>query len=130
VVLGADTDVVLDGAILGKPRGRDDALAMLARLSARSHEVYTAVAVVEDRREETALSVTQVTFGPVTAAQAAAYWDGGEPADKAGGYAIQGAGALFVRALRGSYSGVVGLPLFETAQLLARFGVQPRAIAP
>ena len=124
-VLGADTDVVLDDEILGKPRDRADALAMLARLSGRTHEVYSSVAVVQDGRAETALSVTRVSFGSITPARAGAYWDSGEPADKAGAYAIQGLGAQFVKEIHGSYSGVVGLPLYETLQLLARFGVMP-----
>jgi len=115
---------VLDGRILGKPRDRDDGLRMLAALSGRAHEVYSAVAVIRGDRIERALSVTQVHFGEIAAAQAAAYWDSGEPADKAGGYGIQGLGAMFVREIRGSYSGVVGLPLYETVQLLALFGVQ------
>jgi septum formation protein len=123
-VLGADTDVVVDGEILGKPAGRDEALAMLARLSNRTHEVYSGVAVVHGARAETALSVTRVSFGAITPAQAAAYWDSGEPADKAGAYAIQGLGARFVREIHGSYSGVVGLPLYETLELLGRFGVR------
>ena len=124
-VLGADTDVVVDGAILGKPRDRADALAMLALLANRTHEVYSAVAVVLGARAETALSVTRVSFGAVEPEQARAYWDSGEPADKAGAYAIQGLGARFVREIHGSYSGVVGLPLHETLELLARFGVRP-----
>ncbi len=124
-VLGADTDVVIDDEILGKPAGRDEALAMLERLSDRTHEVFSAVAVVQDGRAETALSITQVRFGPVTPAQARAYWDTGEPADKAGAYAIQGGGAQFVREIHGSYSGVVGLPLYQTLELLRRFGVEP-----
>jgi len=123
-VLGADTDVVLDGAILGKPAGRDAALAMLARLSSRTHEVYSAVAVVQGARVEAALSVTRVTFGRIAPAQAAAYWATGEPADKAGAYAIQGHGACFVKSIEGSYSGVVGLPLYETCEVLARFGIE------
>jgi septum formation protein len=122
-VLGADTDVVIDDEILGKPRDRDDALAMLARLADRTHEVYSGVAVVHGTRAETALSVTRVSFGAITPAQAAAYWDSGEPAGKAGAYAIQGLGARFVREIHGSYSGVVGLPLHETLALLARVGV-------
>jgi septum formation protein len=124
-VLGADTDVVIDGEILGKPARREEALAMLARLSARTHEVYSSVAAVLDGRFETALSVTRVSFGAITPAQAAAYWDTGEPAGKAGAYAIQGFGAQFVKEIHGSYSGVVGLPLFETLELLRRFGVAP-----
>ncbi|NGY05967.1 Maf family protein [Solimonas terrae] len=124
-VLGADTDVVLDGRILGKPRDRDDALAMLAALSDREHEVYSAAAVVHDACEAVALSVTRVRFAAIAPAQAAAYWASGEPADKAGSYGIQGLGALFVTEISGSYSGVVGLPLFETAALLKQFGIEP-----
>lgn len=124
-VLGADTDVVLGDRILGKPASREQALEMLRRLAHRTHQVYTGVAVVSGERAETALSVTEVTFGAVTAAQADAYWNSGEPADKAGAYAIQGLGAQFVKEIRGSYSGVVGLPLYETLELLKRFGVTP-----
>lgn len=131
-VLGADTDVVIDGDILGKPRDRDHALEMLARLSGRTHEVYSAVAVIHaDRaRVETALSVTRVEFAPIDPHQAAAYWASGEPRGKAGAYAIQGAAARWVRSIHGSYSGVVGLPLYETTQLLARCGVTPDASHP
>ncbi len=125
-VLGADTDVVLDGRILGKPRDRDDALAMLAALSAREHAVYSAVAVVMPGRTATRLSVTRVVFGPIGPAQAAAYWATGEPADKAGSYGIQGLGAQFVREIHGSYSGVVGLPLYETVNLLRECGLVER----
>lgn len=126
-VLGADTDVVLDGEILGKPAGREAALAMLAKLSGRSHEVFSAVAVVSGQRAETVLSVTRVTFGRISPALAAAYWDSFEPADKAGAYAIQGLGARFVKHIEGSYSGVMGLPLYETCELLQRFGVEVRS---
>lgn len=122
-VLGADTDVVLDGRILGKPRDRADALQMLAALSDREHEVYSAVAMVQGARAEVLLSVTRVCFGLITADAAAHYWDSGEPADKAGAYGIQGLGAQFVKGINGSYSGVVGLPLFETTELLLRFGI-------
>lgn len=124
-VLGADTDVVLDGRILGKPRDRDDALAMLATLSDREHEVYSAVAIVHDACEALSLSVTRVRFAPISPSQAVAYWDSGEPADKAGSYGIQGLGAVFVREIHGSYSGVVGLPIHETAMLLKQFGIEP-----
>ncbi|HKY92226.1 MAG TPA: Maf family protein [Nevskiaceae bacterium] len=124
-VLGADTDVVVDGTILGKPRDREDAVRMLLRLSDRTHEVVSAVAVVGRSREATALSRTDVVFGPVARADAEAYWDSGEPHDKAGAYAIQGGAARWIREIRGSHSGVIGLPLFETAALLARFGVAP-----
>jgi len=122
-VLGADTDVSVDGEILGKPRDRADCLAMLARLSGRSHEVCSAVALIAGPRVETALSVTRVRFGAISAEAAAAYWDSGEPADKAGAYAIQGRAARWVRSIEGSYSGVVGLPLYETCELLKSFGV-------
>lgn len=123
-VLGADTDVVLDGRILGKPRDRADALAILAALSNREHEVYSAVAMVQRARAEVALSVTRVSFGQVTPEAAARYWESGEPADKAGAYGIQGLGARFVKGISGSYSGVVGLPLFETTELLLNFGIR------
>jgi septum formation protein len=123
-VLGADTAVVQDGRILGKPLDRQDAAAMLAQLSGREHRVLTAVALVGER-EETRLSVSHVRFRPIDAAEAAAYWETGEPADKAGGYAVQGLGALFVESVSGSYSGVVGLPLFETGELLRRAGIAP-----
>lgn len=124
-VVGADTDVSVDGRILGKPAGRDDALAMLASLSGRGHRVCSAVAVVAGERQEQALTVTEVEFGEVAADDALAYWNSGEPADKAGAYAIQGGAARWVREIRGSYTGVVGLPLLETCELLARFGIRP-----
>lgn len=122
-VLGADTDVSIDGEILGKPRDRADALDMLARLAGRTHEVCSAVVVIAGARMESALTVTRVSFGAIDAAQAAAYWASGEPADKAGAYAIQGHAARWVKSIEGSYSGVVGLPLYETCELLQRFGV-------
>jgi septum formation protein len=128
-VLGADTDVVIDGEILGKPADRAQAVAMLQRLAGRTHEVYSGVALVQGARAETTLSITRVTFGPISVAQAQAYWETGEPADKAGAYAIQGYGAQFVREIHGSYSGVVGLPLYETLELLRRFGVAPAGAA-
>ena len=123
-VLGADTDVSIDGVILGKPRDRDDALAMLMRLSGRTHEVCSAVAVVQGDRIETVLASTAVHFGEIDEADAAAYCDSGEPLDKAGAYGIQGYAARWVRAISGSYTNVVGLPLCETAELLARFGIR------
>lgn len=123
-VLGADTVVVCDGRILGKPRDRADALATLAALSGRAHEVLTAVALADRRQERVLLSRSRVGFRDIPAAEAEAYWASGEPADKAGAYAIQGLGAVFVRTLDGSYSGVMGLPLFETAQLLNEFGIE------
>ncbi len=123
-VLGADTAVVVDDAILGKPRDRADGLAMLARLAGRTHHVYTGVALVTAEGEaHSRLSVSSVTFRPLTDAEPPAYWDSGEPADKAGGYAIQGRAAMFIARLEGSYSGVMGLPLFETAELLETCGM-------
>ncbi len=122
-VLGADTLVVLDGEPLGKPAGRDEGLAMLERLSGRTHEVLTAVAMTDGDRSEARLSRSEVRFRAISPEERLAYWASGEPRDKAGGYAIQGLGAIFVADLVGSHSGVMGLPLFETAELLARFGV-------
>ena len=122
-VLGADTLVVQDGQALGKPRDREAALAMLARLSGRRHEVISAVAVATAAGVQAEVSRSAVTFGVITPAEAARYWATGEPRDKAGGYAIQGIGGAFVRRLEGSYSGVMGLPLAETERLLAAAGV-------
>lgn len=122
-VLGADTAVVLDGNILGKPNNREEALAMLAALSGREHEVLTAVAVTDGHRTESLCIISRVAFNLISEARAQAYWASGEPQDKAGAYAIQGMGAVFVQGLQGSYSGVVGLPVAETAELLARFGI-------
>jgi septum formation protein len=122
-VLGADTAVVIDGRILGKPSGRDQALAMLGALSDRTHVVLTAVALCTLRGTASRLCRSEVGFRAIDPAEGSAYWQTGEPADKAGGYAIQGCGAIFVRDLRGSYSGVMGLPLFETAELLQGVGM-------
>ena len=123
-VLAADTAVVIDDRILGKPRTREEAAAMMQRLSGRTHRVLSGVALA-DGQERQALSVSEVTFRVITPEEARAYWETGEPADKAGGYGIQGLGALFVSELRGSYSGVMGLPLFETAGLLSEVGIAP-----
>jgi septum formation protein len=122
-VLAADTAVVVDSRILGKPADERDAMTMLALLSGRSHQVLTAVAV-RGRSEQVRLSISRVVFRDIAPAEAAAYWVTGEPRDKAGAYAIQGRGALFVAELHGSYSGVVGLPLFETAELLAEESIE------
>ncbi|MDY7561874.1 Maf family protein [Pseudomonas sp. 10B1] len=122
-VLGADTAVVLDGRILGKPVDRADALAMLSALSGREHEVLTAVALLDHEKCEVLIVRTLVRFRPIHSAEAQAYWHSGEPQDKAGGYAIQGLAAIFVESLQGSYSAVVGLPLCETAEMLSRFGI-------
>lgn len=123
-VMGADTIVVCAQQILGKPVDREDALRMLALLSGHRHQVHTAVALCLGARQEVVLSTTEVGFKPLSAAQMQRYWESGEPEGKAGAYAIQGLGGLFVNALNGSYSGVVGLPVFETGELCARFGVQ------
>jgi septum formation protein len=128
-VLAADTAVVVEGRILGKPRDRADAAAMLRLLAGRTHSVLTGVALV-GALEGQALSASQVSFRAIEAAEIEAYWDTGEPADKAGGYAIQGLGAVFVSELRGSYSGVMGLPLFETARLLCDAGIPVLAPVP
>jgi len=119
-VLAADTTVILDGDVLGKPRDRDDAFAMLRRLSGASHEVHTALALVDGERLHEDVSITQVSFGALSDAQIAAYCDSGEPFDKAGAYGIQGGAGRFVERIAGSFTGVMGLPLFETARLLAR----------
>ncbi len=121
-VLGADTEVVLDDVIFGKPDDADAARAMLARLSGRLHDVVTAVALRCHDDVDVALSVSQVTLRKLTAGEIERYIETGEPFDKAGGYAIQGRAAVFVTRLEGSYSGVMGLPLAETASLLARIG--------
>jgi len=125
-VLAADTAVAVEETTLGKPRDRADALAMLQQLSGNTHHVYTGVALVtQDGEEWTRLSVSAVTFRPLEPGEAEAYWASGEPADKAGGYAIQGRGAMFIERLEGSYSGVMGLPLYETVELLRQTGVEP-----
>ncbi len=124
LILAADTAVVVGADILGKPRDAADAAAMLRCLSGREHRVLSGVALIRaDGRETSALSESRVRMRRIFDAEMAAYWATGEPADKAGGYAIQGRAAVFVEALSGSYSGVMGLPLFETAALLAAAGV-------
>ena len=122
-VLAADTSVVLNGEILGKPDDTEHAHRMLSRLAGQVHVVLTAVAVAHDGRLETAVSASTVEFRNLDDAEIRAYVASGEPLDKAGGYAIQGRAAAFVRMLRGSYSGIMGLPLGDTADLLRRFGI-------
>jgi septum formation protein len=122
-VLAADTAVVLNGRIMGKPKDKEDALAMLRRLSGQTHQVYSAVSLRGNEHGE-ALSVTEVTFRTLSEQEIVAYWATSEPADKAGSYAIQGLGSVFVQSIQGSFSGVVGLPLFETAELLLQQGIQ------
>lgn len=123
-VLAADTTVALEGRVLGKPGDRREAAEMLAALSGRRHEVLSAVALTHDSKMECAVSVSQVDFKPLSAEEIRRYVATGECDDKAGGYAIQGRAAQFVRELRGSFSGVMGLPLYETAQLLERMGAE------
>jgi septum formation protein len=125
VVLGADTAVVINGQMLGKPLDGADHKRMMGALSGRMHQVLTAVAVVSTRGASVLLSESRVSLIELSDRDAEAYWATGEPADKAGGYAIQGRGALFVSGLQGSYSGVMGLPLCETARLLEEHGVLP-----
>lgn len=122
-VLAADTIVVLDQQILGKPRDHADACVMLQQLSGRQHQVLTAVAVRQGDRQESLIQMSQVSFAKLTIQQIERYVASGEPADKAGAYAIQGRAAAFVSDLQGSYSGVVGLPLYETCRLLRHFGI-------
>ena len=124
-VLGADTAVVLDGVIMGKPENQQQGVAMLTALSGRSHQVMSGVCVYYGVKEDKPLlysevSITDVTFRTLSEGEIIDYWRSGEPCDKAGGYGIQGRAAVFVERLEGSYSSVVGLPLFETTQLLTR----------
>jgi septum formation protein len=121
-VLAADTTVALGDEIFGKPVDRADGEAMLQRLAGRSHQVYTAVALASDERIEHALSVSEVEFRSLSPAECHAYWNSGEPQDKAGGYAVQGLAAAFITRISGSYSGVMGIPLAETTQLLTAIG--------
>lgn len=121
-VLAADTTVALEDEIFGKPHDRSAGVAMLQQLSGRTHQVYTAVAVFHAGGLQHALSVSEVTMRTLSVAECLAYWNSGEPQDKAGGYAVQGLAATFITQLRGSYSGVMGLPLAETSQLLSVLG--------
>ncbi|QGM22220.1 septum formation inhibitor Maf [Spiribacter sp. 2438] len=122
-VLGADTAVVLEDEVLGKPGSQAEAAAMLQRLAGRSHRVLTGVALVDDSYEATRLSLSTVTLRPLLPGEVDAYWRSGEPVDKAGGYGIQGRGGVFIEQLEGSYTGVMGLPMFETHDLLTDFGI-------
>jgi septum formation protein len=124
LVLGADTEVILDDEVFGKPRDAADAAAMLRRLSGRTHQAVTAVSLVSAGREAQAVSVSEVSFAELGEDEIAAYVATGQADGKAGAYGIQGAAERFVRHLSGSYSGVMGLPLFETSRLLKSFGVQ------
>ncbi len=126
-VLAADTTVCIGDEILGTPADAAQAADFLARLSGREHEVLTAVAFKFGERMETELSATAVRFRALDPVEIRRYVASGEPMDKAGGYGIQGAAGAFITEIRGSYSGVMGLPLYETAQLLKRFGIGPVA---
>jgi septum formation protein len=128
LVLGSDTIVLCDGQILGKPVNKAAACAMLRLLSGRQHHVITAVALLDYQREAVELSKTAVSFRTLRDDEIESYWETGEPADKAGAYAIQGLGGMFISEINGSYSGVVGLPIFETASLLAQFHVDTSSI--
>ena len=122
-VLAADTAVVLGCVIMGKPKDQADALAMLTQLSGKTHQVYSAISL-RGREHSQAVSITDVTFRRLTEREILDYWNTGEPLDKAGSYAIQGMGGMFVKSIKGSFSGVVGLPLFETAELLSKQGIE------
>jgi septum formation protein len=122
--LGSDTVVVLDDRVLGKPLDADDAVDMLLSLSGRSHSVFTGVALRTPNGTQTVLSKTDVRFREIDRDEAIRYWHSGEPADKAGSYGIQGLGGMFVEAINGSYSGVMGLPVFETVELLKSVGIE------
>ena len=123
-MLGADTIVVSNGDILEKPRDADHSAAMLRQLSGSTHQVMTAVALATDEKTIVKLSVTDVVFRHLDESEIIAYWNTGEPCDKAGGYGIQGLGAVFVEQIRGSYTGVVGLPIEQTVALLQEFNVR------
>jgi septum formation protein len=121
-VLAADTTVEIDGGVIGKPEHEADAVAILRRLSGRTHRVLTAVALAESGRVEDLLSVSEVRFRALENEEIRRYVSSGEPLDKAGAYGIQGRAAIFIEEIRGSYTGIMGLPLYETAMLLRRFG--------
>ncbi len=122
-VLGADTIGICNETLLLKPKNIEDAYSMLGQMSDSWHTVITAIALLYDNQEHTLVSRTDVLFRPITEQEIAAYWASGEPQDKAGAYAIQGRGAQFVKTIHGSYSGVMGLPIYETAQLLSKAGI-------
>jgi septum formation protein len=127
-VLAADTSVVCDGQVLGKPAHVGEAIDMLGQLSGRQHQVLTAVAIATPTLFKQQLVISTVSFRQLGEDELLAYWNSGEPRDKAGAYAIQGLGAMFVSRIEGSYSGVVGLPLFETMQLLAHVGITAETV--
>jgi len=123
VVLAADTAVVFNNTIMGKPENLEQAIAMLTQLSGNSHQVYSSVSI-RGQALQHIVTISDVTFRPITEAEIRQYWQTGEPADKAGAYAIQGLASIFIKSITGSFSGIMGLPLFETAQLLANEGIK------
>ena len=123
VILASDTLIAFNGQSVGKPENKADAKRILTMLSGNTHEVLTAISVLNNTRQQTQVITTSVTFAALTNEQITAYWETGEPADKAGSYAIQGIGGEFVVSINGSASAVIGLPLYETRQLLNEFGV-------
>lgn len=123
IVLGADTIVVAQNNILGKPKDKTDALHMLGILSDNTHQVFTAVTITNAEQQKTVIVETKVSFGSLSTQQMQWYWQTGEPQDKAGSYGIQGLGGQFVKHIEGSYSAVVGLPLYQTRLLLTEFGI-------
>lgn len=125
LVVGADTAGELNGEMLLQPKDEADGKALLAKMSGKTHQIYSAVAVTNGEATMSLVSVSEVTFASLSKAQIDAYWQTGEPADKAGAYGIQGIAAQFVQHMQGSYSGIVGLPLHETVVLLKEFGVEP-----
>lgn len=122
--LGSDTIVIFEHQILGKPKNRQDALNMLQMLSGKIHQVMTAVAICNGETEHCVISTSEVEFAQIDDQQAEAYWETGEPVDKAGGYGIQGIAAQFIKNIKGSYSGIMGLPLYETVELLKLAGIK------
>jgi septum formation protein len=124
VNLGADTIVVLDGALLGKPQNEQHCVDMLLDLSDRTHQVATGIALFDGENTWSEVVVSSVTFRAISESEARAYWDSGEPQDKAGAYALQGLGGVFVLRIAGSHSGIIGLPMTETEQLLRAAGIQ------
>lgn len=123
-VLSADTCIVVENEIIGKPLNRADGISILKRLAGRSHEVLTGVALIKDNGIQQALSRSQVVFGPLSDKEIETYWESGEPVDKAGAYAIQGRAAAFIERIEGSYSGIVGLPLFDVVNMIKKTGAR------
>ncbi|MFV1997097.1 MAG: nucleoside triphosphate pyrophosphatase [Acidiferrobacterales bacterium] len=121
-VLAADTCIDLDNEIIGKPGDREEGLRILSRLAGRSHQVLTAVVLMEEEKSQQVLSRSRVAFGPLSEKEIEDYWESGEPVDKAGAYAIQGKAAAFIEHIEGSYTGIVGLPLFEVVNMIKKSG--------